>query len=66
MRRVKEHCSTLRQCGWRALLAAFTIQSDVGTFEARGPGMLALRVYEIGALLALDALAQSEVAKEGE
>ena len=46
-------------------LAAFTIHSDVGTFLARGPGMLAQRVHEVGALLQLDALAQGEVAKEG-
>jgi len=46
-------------------LATFTIHSDFGTFVARGPGMLAFRVHEIGALRELDALAQGEVAKEG-
>lgn len=35
-------------------LMRFTIKSDFGDFEARGPGMLPIRVAEIGALDELD------------
>jgi hypothetical protein len=45
-------------------LAKFTIRSDFGPFEAQGPGMLQIRVTEIGALDALSKMETSEVFKK--
>jgi hypothetical protein len=46
------------------LLARFTIKSDFGPFEARGPGMLAIRVAEIRALDILSRVEKSDVFKK--
>jgi hypothetical protein len=46
-------------------LAWFTIASDFGTFEAAGPGMLEIRVHEVGALATLEKLEKQELAKDG-
>jgi hypothetical protein len=46
------------------LLARFSITSDFGPFEARGPGMLATRVAEIRALDILSQVEKSDVFKK--
>ena len=43
------------------LLATFTIRSDFGRIEARGPGMLKLRVAEVEAVARLRAMKTSDV-----
>lgn len=43
------------------LLARFTVRSDFGVFEAAGPGMLRVRVSEVGALAELEKVTKSEV-----
>ena len=43
------------------LLATFSIKSDFGPFEARGPGMLHVRVNEIKAIDALSKMEKSDV-----
>ena len=43
------------------LLARFTVRSDFGMFEAAGPGMLRVRVGEVGALAELLQMTQGEV-----
>jgi hypothetical protein len=46
-------------------LARFTIRSDFGTFEARGPGMLERRLGEIAALEALEGIQTEEAVVQG-
>ena len=42
-------------------LASFTIRSDFGTVEARGPGVLRMRVAEVDALALLEKMAATDV-----
>lgn len=42
-------------------LASFTIRSDFGTIEARGPGVLRMRLGEVAALAELEKMENSEV-----
>ena len=45
-------------------LATYTIRSDFGTLQARGPGMLQVRIAEIDALSRLETMKKSEVFAE--
>jgi hypothetical protein len=46
-------------------LATFTVRSDFGVFEARGPGMLAARVREVAALAEMESIKTEEVFAQG-
>jgi hypothetical protein len=46
------------------LLATFTIRSDFGRIEARGPGVLKMRVAEVEALARLKEMAKTDVFKD--
>ena len=46
-------------------LATFTVRSDYGVFEARGPGMLEIRLGEVAALRQLDAISTSDAFVKG-
>ena len=46
-------------------LATFTVRSDHGVFEARGPGMLEIRLGEVAALRQLDAISTSDAFVKG-
>jgi hypothetical protein len=46
-------------------LTRWTIRSDHGVFEARGPGMLEVRLREVAAIRQLEAMSKSEVFVQG-
>jgi hypothetical protein len=59
-----EHYAVDAEVPTDGLLATFTIRSDYGKIEARGPGVLRMRVAEVAALATLSEMEKSEIFKE--
>lgn len=56
-----EHYAVDAEVPTDGLLATFTIRSDYGKIEARGPGVLKMRVAEVAALASLSEMKKSDI-----